>query len=605
MPETVTLDWFASIAGLLGGLALFLYGMDKLSVALRAVAGDRLRALLPKLTGNRWAGVATGAGVTAIIQSSSVTTVLVVGFVSAEVMTLTQAIGVIFGANIGTTFTAQIVAFKVTDAALPMIAAGFAMGFLGRQDVVRQYGALLMGLGLVFYGMTIMGGAMHPLRAYPPFLELLRSMSNPLLGVLVGAAFTAIVQSSLATTAIVIIMATQGLMTLEAGIAVTLGANIGTCVTALLAAIGKPREAVRAAVVHVLFNVLGVILWLGFIPELAWLAREVSPAYPELEGLTRMGEEIPRQIVNAHTLFNVANTLVFIGFVDAMARLVIRLVPDRPKVLPPDAQPLYLKDEIIRTPALALDSVQRELGHLGALVDRMLEPIIPAALTGTSGQLQRIAAMDSDVDALHEACVDYMRRIGGQELTQGQMDRYVRLLGMVNALENIGDIVETDLVVTGLRRIEGAVEVSAPTQHLIRDLHERTREAVALAVAAAVDDDVEKAQRVVAMKKGVAALAHQAAEHGAHRLTAREPNRLHSVTREMEVIERLRRIYYFAKRIARGVLEQAGAPYAPPAGPALAGGAPATSGAATAPAAEGEAPAAGPDGLPAESDAKA
>lgn len=567
--ETATLDWLSIAAGLFGGLALFLYGLDKLSVSLRAVAGDRLRAILPKLTGNRWVGVGTGAVVTAIIQSSSVTTVLVVGFISAEVMTLTQAIGVIFGANIGTTFTAQIVAFKVTDGALPMIAVGFALGFLGRRDIVRHYGALVMGLGLVFFGMTLMGEAMYPLRGYPPFLDLLRSMEVPVLGVLVGAAFTAVVQSSLATTAIVIIMATQGLMTLEAGIAVTLGANIGTCVTAMLAAIGKSREAVRAAVVHVLFNVLGVMLWIAFIPQLAWLAQWVSPAHEDLEGVARMVAAIPRQIVNAHTLFNVVNTLVFIGFVDTMARVVLWLVPDRPTVLPPDAQPRYLKDEMIRTPAIALDLVQQELGHLGALVERMLGAIMPAALTGTGSQLRHVAAMDADVDALHGAIVDYMRRVGGHPLSESQMDRYVRLLAMTNALENIGDIIETDLVGLGLRRIEGSVSVSPPTQSLILDLHARARDAVALAVAAAVEGDTEKARRVVSMKKGVAALAHHAAEHGAHRLTADEPNRLRAVTREMELIERLRRIYYFAKRIARGVLEQAGEPYDSPAGPAM------------------------------------
>lgn len=569
--ETTALDWMSIAAGLLGGLALFLYGLDKLSLALRAVAGDRLRAILPKLTGNRWMGVGTGAVVTAIIQSSSVTTVLVVGFISAEVMTLTQAIGVIFGANIGTTFTAQIVAFKITDAALPMIAGGFAASFLGRNDAVRQYGALLMGLGLVFFGMSLMGEAMYPLRGYPPFLALLRSMEAPILGVLVGAGFTAIVQSSLATTAIVIIMATQGLMTLEAGIAVTLGANIGTCVTAMLAAIGKPREAVRAAVVHVLFNVFGVLLWVAFIPELAWLATWVSPSHDDLEGTARMAASIPRQIVNAHTLFNVVNTIVFIGFVNSMARLVIWLVPDKPKVLPPDAQPKYLKEEMVRTTAIALDLVQKELGHLGALVDRMLVAIMPVALTGTGAQLRRVAAMDADVDALHEAVVDYMRRVGSHELTGTQMDRYVRLLAMTNALENIGDIIETDMVSLGLRRIEGSVEVSAPTQSLILDLHARAREAVALAVAAAVEGDAEKARRVVAMKKGIAALAHYAAEHGAHRLTAREPNRLRAVTREMELIERLRRVYYFAKRIARAVLEEAGEPYDSPPGPTLAG----------------------------------
>jgi phosphate:Na+ symporter len=585
-------DWTAIAFELLGGLALFLYGLDKLSLSLRAVAGDRLRTVLRKLTGNRWSGVATGAGVTAVIQSSSVTTVLVVGFISAEVLTLTQAIGVIFGANIGTTITAQIVAFKVTQVALPMIALGFGVAFLARGDILRQYGALVMGLGLVFFGMTLMGEAMQPLRGYPLFLDAMRSMASPLVGVLAGAVFTAVVQSSSATTAIVIVMATQGLISLEAGIALAFGANIGTCATALLAAVGKPREAVRAAMAHVLFNLAGVALWVAFIPELAWLVQHLTPQHPELVGTARLAAEVPREIANAHTLFNVANTVVFIGFVDVFARVVTWLVPDRPKVLSAAATPRHLKDEVLRSPSIGLDLVQRELGHLGALVDGMLGAIMPAALKGSAADLRAVAAMDADVDALHEAIVDYLRRMGGQELSASQMDRYVRLLAQTNALENIGDIIETDLVSIGLRRIEGAVEVSIPTQGLILDLHARAREAVALAVAAAVDGDVDKAHRVVAMKTSVAALAHHAAEHGAHRLTAHEPNRLRAVTREMEVIERLRRIYYFAKRIARAVLEQAGEPYRSPPGPGLA-----DDGAAVGPAGAGDGAAGGGDPL--------
>lgn len=553
------LDWFATLSGLLGGLALFLYGLDNLSKALRAVAGDGLRLLLGRLTGNRWIGVLTGSAVTGIIQSSSVTTVLVVGFISGGVMTLSQAIPVIYGANIGSTVTAQIIAFDIGALALPMFAIGFGMAFLATRDQVRGLGSLLMGLGLVFFGMTLMGDTMRPLRDFPPFISFLSDLSNPFIGVAAAALFTAIIQSSAATMAIAILLAGQGLIDLEGGIAVAFGANVGTCATALLASIGRPREAVRAALVHILFNIIGVILWLPLIGHLAWMVGEISPQYPHLEGIARLAAQTPREIANAHTIFNIINTVLFLFFVDRMAALVQRLVPDRPRVLPEAAQPLHLESVLISTPALALDAVRLELGHLGSLVDRMMAEVLPTAITGGAAALRRIEAMDNDVDDLYEAMIDYMRLTGSGPMSSVQMARYTRLMSMATALESIGDVIEMDLVQIGLRRIEASVTVSPPTQALILDLHARAREAVQFSVQAAVTGDRAPAERVIAMKKGISALAHQAAEHGAQRLIAKEPNRLRSVTREMEVIECLRRIYYYAKRIAYLVVEEADA----------------------------------------------
>ena len=274
------IEWFDMGMKLLGGLALFLFGMEQMADSLKAVAGERMKLILAKLTTNRFMGAVTGAFVTAIIQSSSVTTVLVVGFITAGLMSMAQSVGVIMGANIGTTITAQIVAFKVTKFALLMVAAGFGMLFASKQEKIKQYGGMLMGLGLVFFGMSVMSDAMSPLRSYQPFLDLMTRMDNPLIGILVAAGFTGLIQSSSATTGIVIVMATQGFISLEAGIALAFGANIGTCVTAMLAAIGKPREAVRAAAVHVLFNVFGVLLWVGLIPHLAEVVTWLSPAHP-------------------------------------------------------------------------------------------------------------------------------------------------------------------------------------------------------------------------------------------------------------------------------------------------------------------------------------
>jgi phosphate:Na+ symporter len=329
MYATTTLEYGKIFMTLFGGLAIFLFGMEQLDNALRRVAGARMKKMLATLTTNRFTGAITGAFVTSVLQSSSVTTVLVVGFVSAGLMSLVQSIPVVMGANIGTTITAQIIAFKVTKYALWLVTLGFVMYMAGKKEKVKQYGLMLLGLGLVFYGLTLMGSATVPLRTHEPFIIMLQQMANPLLGILVGALFTTVIQSSSATTGIIIVLASQGLITLEAGIALAFGANLGTCVTALLASIGRPREAVQAALVHIIFNIAGVVLWFFFIPQLAALVTWLSPTYPNLAGTVRMIAETPRQIANAHTLFNVLNTFALIWFVGPMARLVQYLVPEK------------------------------------------------------------------------------------------------------------------------------------------------------------------------------------------------------------------------------------------------------------------------------------
>ena len=323
------IDWWTMGMTLLGGLAVFLFGMEQMAEALKKVAGDSMKQILAKLTNSRIMGLITGAVVTAIIQSSSVTTVMLVGFVTAGLMSLSQAIGVILGADIGTTITAQIVAFKVTKYALLLVAVGFGFIFIGKKDHIKQYGHLIMGLGLIFFGMGIMSEGMQPLRTYEPFIALMQNVSNPVIGILVATLFTALVQSSSATMGVVIAMALQGLISLDAGIALALGANLGTCATAGLAAIGKPREAVRVAVAHVSFKIIGVIIIFPFIPYLADLVRDISPvAAAGVVGMEKLAVETPRQIANAHTIFNVGLAFTFLPFASWFARLCEWIVPD-------------------------------------------------------------------------------------------------------------------------------------------------------------------------------------------------------------------------------------------------------------------------------------
>jgi phosphate:Na+ symporter len=548
------MQWWDMGMKLCGGLALFLFGMEQMADALKAVAGERMKTILATLTKNRFTGAITGAFVTAIIQSSSVTTVLVVGFITAGLMSMSQSIGVIMGANIGTTITAQIVAFKVTKAALLMVAVGFGMMFLSKKEKIKQYGAMLMGLGLVFFGMSVMSDAMKPLRTYQPFLDLMVQMESPAVGILIAAGFTALIQSSSATTGIVIVMASQGFISLPAGIALAFGANIGTCVTALLASIGKPREALRAAAVHVLFNILGVLVWLGFITHLANFVSWFSPSHPELMGAERLAAETPRQIANAHTIFNIANTFIFIGFAGQFARFVEWLVPDKPIEEAMLAEPKYLDDELLETPSLALGRVRLEVGHLGDRVNGMLEDILPALLSGDRDELRNIATADDVIDALYGKIVMYLGKISQRQLSETQTHELLGLMDAVNDLENIGDIIETDLIYLGNERIDAGLTIGDRTRELLTSIHEIATASTKLATEAVMEDDEIAAMKVVSMKEDLHRLTEWAAIHQADRLIVDEPNRLSCYTIEVDIIEKLKRIYYFSKRMAKTVI---------------------------------------------------
>ncbi len=554
MADGSELQLIPLLMGLFGGLALFLYGMDQLADSLKAVAGGRMKALLSRLTTNRFTAAFSGALVTAVIQSSSVTTVLVVGFISAGLMTMVQSVGVIMGANIGTTITAQIIAFKITEYALLLVAVGFAVRFLTGRERVRHQGMILMGLGLIFVGMGVMGDAMDPLRSYPFFIDLMREMETPVWGILIGAIFTALVQSSSATTGVVIVLAAQGFITLPAGIALAFGANIGTCVTALLAALGKPREALRAASVHVLFNVLGVVVWVAFIDQLADLVMSVSPTAEGLRGLERLAAETPRQIANAHTLFNVANTVLFLPFAGVFVRVVERLIPELPPSDTEVVRPRYLDTELFRTPSLAADRARLEVLHMGERVRGMITGILPALFEGTNEDLIEVKSLDEGVDLLHGKIVTYLRRLSQENLSEPVSQDLLSIMEAANDLEAIGDVIETNLVVQGLERLQEGVVVSRVTQEVLTEFQQMVLGAFDLALQAVSQRSREAASAVVAMKAEVNQMADKASLHEVRRLIADEPRRLETYTLEVDVLKNLKRIYYFSKRMARGVL---------------------------------------------------
>ena len=538
------------IMGLMGGLALFLFGMEQMSDALKIIAGQRMKSVLGQLTTNRFKAASAGAFITAVIQSSSVTTVLVVGFITAGLMTLSQSVGVIMGANIGTTITAQLIAFKVTKIALLLVTIGFAVLFTARRQRTKQIGTAIMGVGLIFFGMQLMSQATEPLRSYPTFVNAMSNLNASIAAVLVGAGFTALIQSSAATTGLVIVLASQGLITLDTSIAIVFGANVGTCVTALLASIGKPTEAVQAAMVHVLFNVIGVLIWFPFIGPFADFVSSLTP-----DMIVGTDIEVPRQIANAHTIFNVTNTVLFLPFTTQLARFVQFLVPYRSAVQDEVLQPKYLDENLLSTPELAMDRVRLELGSLGSCALQMVRDSLPIIMNGDEEELEDLAKMDADVDSLQGAIVAYLGRMSQENLLHDQTEQLYDYLAVATYMENIGDMVETNLVEAGQERLHRDVVVSGATQQAIGELHNKICWTVEQALLAVDTGDKELAQTVIDAKGEINRLSDAIDSHLTVRLVANEPNRLNAYRIESDIIENYRRIYYFAKRIAKAIVQ--------------------------------------------------
>lgn len=550
--QSTALDYVALVTGIGGGLALFLYGMRKMSDALKTVAGGRMKAVLARLTTNRFTAAASGALVTAVIQSSSVTTVMVVGFISAGLINFTQSVGIIMGANIGTTITAQIIAFKITKYSLVMIALGFLLELVGKSARVRYYGTALMGLGLLFFGMELMSSAAMPLRSFPPFIELMQEMRNPLLGIAVGALFTALVQSSSATTGIVIVLATQGFISLEAGIALIFGANVGTCVTAMLAAIGKPREAKQAAVVHVLFNLIGVLLWVGFIPLFANLVREISPLASELQGAARLAAEVPRQIANAHTLFNIGNTLIFLGFAGLIARVVEWLVP-LPKVMAADrGRAVFLDDLYLTQPAVALDRSRMELGRLTTHVRAMADHALPHALSGGYDELHALQEEEEGVDKLYAEIVGFLGELSTQDLVEPQPRQLQMQIGVANYLENLADVVGTGFVPAGAQRLEKRISVSEDAAAGLTGLHRFACRSLEQAGHAFDSGDVDSARTVLESKESFNQQADALRLQFVQQMSRSNVQQYHFL---LGLIDHIKRVHTLARRLSRLVVD--------------------------------------------------
>ena len=546
-----SIEWFESGMGLFGGLALFLAGLDQLTEGLKMAAGDALKNVLQKLTTNRVMGVITGTFVTGILNSSSVTTVLVIGFVTVEIMTLQQSVAVIMGANIGSTVTAQLLAFNITKYALLPVAIGFFMTFTAKQDKIRYYGMMLMGIGMVFFGMGVMSEAMAPLRTYAPFIDFLEQMKNPLLGILAGAVFTGIVQSSAATVGISIALATEGLLSLPAGIALALGANVGTCVTALLASLGKPVEAVRAAMVHVLFNIIGVLIWLPFLAYLADISIAISPVAEGLKGMEKMAYEVPRQIANGNTFFNVANVFLFILFAPLFAKAATKLVPEKVEKKEVMISPKYLNEDALTMPSTALTNVSFESIRSIELIKDMVSILRTAGREKYNPPMDTLQTMYQKVQILENANLLYLGKIRQLELTEKDSLAHQNLMATNTMLEGIAYTLQTEIREIVKKMVEINYAPSEITLNYIREVVDKTLHALDLTAKGIKDRDYTAFDEILEMKRAYKELLEKFMQRKSERLAEASESYLEIIKIETTLVNTFYHIYHLNRLLAK------------------------------------------------------
>lgn len=546
-----TLSLAPMLIGLAGGLALFLHGMTMMSDAMRAMAGSRLKAIMARLAGNRWSALLTGVVVTAIVQSSSVTSVIAIGFVSAGILTLGQALVVIMGAAVGSTVTAQIIAFDVSLLAFLLVAIGFGMSLLKTKHIVSHLGSVILGLGVVFIGLSMMSGFMAPLRSYQPFIDLMASMSNPFLGILIGAVFTAVVQSSSATLGVIIALASQGLIPLHAGIALVFGANIGTTITGMLATIGQPRAALHAAIGLFSFKVLLVVIWLPLMSLLERIARAVSPSAEGLALAEQLAYEVPRQVANVHMIVNVSTVLILLPFTNLLAALIVRVVGSGPQPQGREALAPALNPVLLEMPPMAIDAVRQEVVHLGERVGNLIDAAVPAILDGGHAAVDEMQAMERLIDEHHAEITAFVEKLLQAELAPDICGAAVDMVEAADYLEAIGDLVEKEMIPLRQRQIERGTETDSLARERLRTLAQAVGDEFRRALQAVAEVDQVLARSVLKAKSQVRSLERAAVESPALTQVGDGTQRLLPNALERELSESLRRTYSLIRRFVR------------------------------------------------------
>lgn len=429
----------ATVFGLLGGLALFIFGMNMMSESLQKVAGDKMKKVLGVLTRNAVCGMLAGALVTAVLQSSSATTVLVIGFVSAGLMSLKQGISVIFGANIGTTMTAQLMAFKISDYIMPIVFIGFLIAFIAKKEKVKFVGQTIFAFGLLFVGIEMMGDVMKPLATSPVFINMMEKVSHiPVLGVGVGLVMTLVVQSSSATIAVLQSFASQAgpdgasVIGLVGAIPILLGDNIGTTITAILASIGQSKDAKRCAIAHSVFNITGSFIFIWIIKPFAKFVEMISPKGNELD-------VISRQIANAHMSFNIINTLIWLPLLPVMVKIVMFIVRDDKEVSIEDyKEKSFLDKNVISQPIAAMYLVSQEIRRAGRLVSEMIGNMKATVMNNDSKALAELEKNAKLVTEIDENTVSYISGMfSNGSLTEEQSSTTAGLLYVLNDIARV------------------------------------------------------------------------------------------------------------------------------------------------------------------------
>lgn len=426
------METVAMIISLLGGLGLFLFGMKMMGEGLEKAAGDRLKALLEVLTKNRFMGVVIGAVVTAIIQSSSATTVMVIGFVNAGLMSLAQTTGIIMGANIGTTITAQLIAFKLTNIAPLAIFTGIVLIFFAKKRSLKKFGEIVAGFGILFMGMQVMSDAMNPLRDNPAFANLMVRFENPLLGVLTGCLMTVLLQSSSASIGILQALAMQELIGLDSAIYILFGQNIGTCITAILASIGANANAKQTAGFHLTFNLIGTALFMILIGA-------GVPIVPFVKSIS--GADTVRQIANAHTLFNVGTTIVVFPLAGQLAKLMQRIIPSKSEDIL-DKKLKYLDMRILETPPIAVGQITKEIDRMAMLARDNVQKAIKAFIDRDDSLIAEVLRVEDTLNFLNREITRYLVKVNGLDLPNHDLALVGGFFHVVNDIERIGDHAE-------------------------------------------------------------------------------------------------------------------------------------------------------------------
>ncbi|NLW39689.1 MAG: Na/Pi cotransporter family protein [Tissierellia bacterium] len=474
----------------LGGLGLFLYGMNLMGTGLQKAAGERLKRLIEILTNNKLMGVIVGALVTMVIQSSSATTVMVIGFVNAGLMTLHQAVGVIFGANIGTTVTAQLIAFNLTDLAPLAVAAGVAIWLVASNKKTKNVAEILIGFGILFIGMDMMGGGLKPLADNPVFSNIMIRLEDPFLGILVGLGLTTLIQSSSASIGLLQALASQGLININIAFPILFGDNIGTTTTAMISSIGANKTAKRAAVLHFLFNLIGTIIFMTILRNpIEAIVLKISP------------NDIQRQIANAHTLFNLINVIIQLPFSNLLVKAAIKIVPGDVEEVD-EVGLRFLDLRIMETPSIALGQVTKEVVRMGQIVADNLTTAAKGFVEKDEKSTQEVFSQEKIINRLESDIVQYLVELSDAPLTKAQHAQVNMLINVVNDIERVGDHAD-NIAELAQTAIEDDLEFSEEAIEEFNYISSRSLEIFNMALECLENNDLDKAREILKLEEEI------------------------------------------------------------------------------------------------------